>query len=170
MARKYRFIKSGDFVLDLGAAPGGWVQVAHQMVGSRGYVLGIDKQPVDGFRYENVETAIADVTCSDALVVIKSLCGARKFEAVISDLAQNVSGVWEVDHARQMDLARCALRLACELLKKSGSLLVKVFQGSELNDFRNEMKSHFSVMRIIKPPASRSESAELYFLGLGFLG
>jgi 23S rRNA (uridine2552-2'-O)-methyltransferase len=69
-----------------------------------------------------------------------------------------------------MDLARCALRIACELLKQSGDLLVKVFQGSELNNFRDEMKTHFHALRIVKPPASRSESAELYFLGLGFLG
>jgi 23S rRNA (uridine2552-2'-O)-methyltransferase len=170
MNEKYAFIERGDFVLDLGAAPGGWLQVAHQIVGNRGYILGVDKQPIDKLPFENVETAIADITDADALQAIESVCGSRKFEVVISDLAQNVSGVWEVDHARQIDLARGALRLALQLLRRSGCLLVKVFQGSELNDFRNEMKTHFHEFRIIKPPASRSESAELYFLGLDFTG
>ena len=169
IVQRYGFIKRGDSVLDLGAAPGGWLQISHQLVGNRGYILGVDKQSIEQLPFENVQTAIADITNTNALLTIESICGFRKFETVISDLAQNVSGVWEVDHARQIELARCSLRLACALLKQSGSLLVKVFQGSELNDFRNEMKAHFQVFRIVKPPASRSESAELYFLGLGFI-
>jgi 23S rRNA (uridine2552-2'-O)-methyltransferase len=88
---------------------------------------------------------------------------------VLSDLAPNVSGVWEVDHARQIELARCALRVGCQLLRPSGNMLIKVFQGSETKDFQTEMRSLFRGFRIVKPPASRPESAELYFLGLGLL-
>jgi 23S rRNA (uridine2552-2'-O)-methyltransferase len=89
---------------------------------------------------------------------------------VVSDLSPNISGVWEVDHARQMELARTALRIARVILRPAGNMLVKIFQGSELKEFQLEMKSSFSTLRIVKPPASRPESAELYFLGLGFLG
>lgn len=169
IANRYRFIKRGDSVLDLGAAPGGWLQIAHQLVGSNGYVLGVDIQSIEKLPFDNVETTIADIADTNALLIIQSISGFRKFEAIISDLAQNVSGIWEVDHARQIELARCSLRLATALLKRSGNFLVKVFQGSELDDFRNEMKTHFQTFRIVKPPASRSESAELYLLGLGFI-
>lgn len=170
MTQKYHFIKRGDSVLDLGAAPGGWLQAEHQIVGGRGYVLGLDKQPIRRLPFENVETAIVDLTSADALPLVESICGSEKFDVVTSDLAQNVSGVWEVDHARQIELARCALRIACGVLRDSGNLLVKVFQGPELSDFEEEMKLHFRTFRIVKPLASRSESAELYFLGLSFKG
>jgi 23S rRNA (uridine2552-2'-O)-methyltransferase len=166
--QKYHFIRRGDSVLDLGAAPGGWLQAVHQIVGGKGYVLGLDKQPIDRLPFENVETAVIDLTDKDTLTAVRSICRLKKFDAVTSDLAQNVSGVWEVDHARQINLARCALSIARGVLKNSGNLLVKVFQGPELSDFKNEMKSHFRILRIVKPPASRSESAELYFLGLSF--
>ena len=145
------------------------MQAAHQIVGREGYVLGVDKEPIEPLPYDNVLTLIADVTQSDIVELIRS-AGKSPFEAIISDLSPNVSGVWEVDHARQIELARTALRIAYVLLKPAGNLLVKVFQGSELREFQIEMKSSFQAMRIIKPPASRSESAELYFLGLGFIG
>ena len=137
-------------------------------MGNRGYLLGVDKNPIEKFPFENVKTIVADITDQTILSKIES-AGPRKYDVVMSDLAQNLSGVWEVDHARQIELARFALGIACTVLKPSGNLLVKVFQGSELNDFRNELRPHFHVMRTVKPPASRSESAELYFLGLGFL-
>jgi len=169
VSKRYHFLKRNESVLDLGAAPGGWLQAAHQIVGREGYVLGVDKEPIEPLPYDNVLTLIADVTQSDIVELIRS-AGKSPFEVTISDLSPNVSGVWEVDHARQIELARTALRIAYVLLKPAGNLLVKVFQGSELREFQIEMKSSFQAMRIIKPPASRSESAELYFLGLGFIG
>jgi 23S rRNA (uridine2552-2'-O)-methyltransferase len=93
----------------------------------------------------------------------------QEFDVVLSDLAPNLSGIWEVDHARQIELARCAVRLGRKLLRPSGNMLVKVFQGSETKEFQMEMRGLFREFRIVKPPASRPESAELYFLGLGFL-
>ena len=145
------------------------MQAAHQIVGNGGYLLGVDKKPIEKLPFQNVKTLEVDITDQTSSSKIESM-GPRKYDVVISDLAQNLSGVWEVDHARQIELARCALRIACDVLKPSGNFLVKVFQGSELNEFRGQLKTHFQVLRIIKPPASRSESAELYFLGLGFLG
>lgn len=167
--KRYRFIKRNDRVLDLGAAPGGWLQAAHQVVGGGGYVLGVDKEPVLRLPYENVATVIADMNQSDAIERVRSVSGSM-FDVVVSDLSPNVSGVWEVDHARQIELARAALRIARVILRPDGNMLVKVFQGSELRDFQAEMKASFRALRIVKPPATRPESAELYFLGLGFLG
>jgi 23S rRNA (uridine2552-2'-O)-methyltransferase len=131
--------------------------------------LGVDKQPIKPLPYGNVATITADIT-QDLVTDEIEAKSRRKFDVVVSDLSQNVSGVWEVDHARQIELARCALKIARAVLRPSGNMLVKVFQGSELRDFQRDMASSFHVLRIVKPPASRSESAELYFLGLGFLG
>lgn len=132
-------------------------------------MLGVDKVPIQPFPYRNVSTLAADVTQQDTVQLIQSK-SSRRFDVVISDLAQNVSGIWEVDHARQIELARHALSIARGLMKPSGNLLVKVFHGSELQDFRKEMLSSFVTLRIVKPPASRPESAEIYFLGLGYTG
>jgi len=169
VTKRYRFIKRGDRVLDLGAAPGGWLQAARKVVGAEGYVLGVDKDPIEDLPYQNVTAFVTDVTQSDVIERIQSVSGLA-FDVVVSDLSPNISGVWEVDHARQMELARTALRIARVILRPAGNLLVKIFQGSELKEFQLEMKSSFSTLRIVKPPASRPESAELYFLGLGFLG
>ena len=169
VTKRYRFIKRGDRVLDLGAAPGGWLQAARKVVGAEGYVLGVDKDPIEDLPYQNVTALVTDVTQSDVIERIQSVSGLA-FDVVVSDLSPNISGVWEVDHARQMELARTALRIARVILRPAGNMLVKIFQGSELKEFQLEMKSSFSTLRIVKPPASRPESAELYFLGLGFLG
>jgi 23S rRNA (uridine2552-2'-O)-methyltransferase len=169
IASRYRFIRRGDRVLDLGAAPGGWLQAARQLVGEQGSVVGVDKEPIKSLPYANVSTLVCDITENGGISRIES-DGGSMFDVVVSDLSPNVSGVWEVDHARQIELARCALRVARTALKPSGNMLVKVFQGTELKDFETEMKTCFRTFRIVKPPASRPESAELYFLGLGFLG
>lgn len=169
VAKRYRFIKRGDRLLDLGAAPGGWLQAAHQIVGGQGYVLGVDKEPIEDLPYQNVITIAADTTQSDVIERIRSVSGSV-FDVLVSDLSPNLSGVWDVDHARQIELARTALRIARAVLRPGGNMLVKVFQGSDLKEFQIEMKSSFQTLRIVKPPASRPESAELYFLGLGFVG
>ena len=168
IAKKYRFIKRGDRVLDLGAAPGGWLQAARQLVGEKGQVLGVDREAIDSFPYRNVSTLVGDITQSGTIDEIQSKAGSG-FDVVVSDLSPNVSGVWEFDQARQIELARSALRVARIALRPSGNMLVKVFQGSELKDFQAEMRSCFRTFRIVKPPASRPESAELYFLALDLL-
>jgi len=155
-------------VLDLGAAPGGWLQATRQVVGTTGFVLGVDKQPIKPFPASNVVTIVGDITQVQTVEEIKGKAG--NYDVALSDLAPNVSGVWEVDHARQIELARRAVIVGSQVLRPSGNMLVKVFQGSETNDFQSEMRGLFREFRIVKPPASRPESAELYFLGLGFLG
>jgi 23S rRNA (uridine2552-2'-O)-methyltransferase len=169
IVKKYHFLVRGNRVLDLGAAPGGWLQAAHQVVGGGGFVLGVDKEPIVPLNFPNVATLTQDIT-SDIVVTDITATGHKVFDVVLSDLAPNVSGIWEVDNARQIELARRALMIARAVLRPSGNMLVKVFQGSDLGGFQSEMKSAFRILRVVKPPASRSESAELYLLGLGFLG
>jgi len=139
------------------------------VVGDSGFVLGVDIQTIAPLRYENVETMVGDIAKPEIEAEIQGRVGNQNFDVVLSDLAPNVSGVWEVDQARQIELARSAANLGRTLLRHSGNMLVKVFQGSETKDFETEMRANFRAFRIVKPPASRPESAELYFLGLGFL-
>jgi 23S rRNA (uridine2552-2'-O)-methyltransferase len=165
VVEKHHFIKKGDVVVDLGAAPGGWVQAARRIVGSKGFVLGVDLRPIEPFPEHNVRTITGDITEQEALQQILEFL-PRKADAVISDASPNISGIWEVDHARQIDLAQHALEIALETLKPSGNFLVKVFQGDMLNDFINKVKQYFEVVKIIKPKASRAKSSEMFILGL----
>ncbi|MGD0029530.1 MAG: RlmE family RNA methyltransferase [Candidatus Bathyarchaeia archaeon] len=163
--KKYRFIKEGDVVLDLGAAPGGWVQAARNSVGSEGYVLGVDLKSVEPFEEENVRTIVGDINDEETLHEILGFL-PREADAVVSDASPNISGVWEVDHARQMGLSLRALEIALETLRPSGGFFVKVFQGDMLDDFTKKVKNHFQQVRVVKPEASRGKSSELFILGL----
>lgn len=166
---KYHFMKSGDVVVDLGAAPGGWIQVARKIVGSKGFVLGVDLRQIEPFPRNNVQTVMGDLTETETLEQILSVL-PRKADVVTSDASPNISGIWEVDHARQIDLAEQSLQIALETLKSSGSFFVKAFEGDLLNDFITKVKKHFEVVRIIKPKASRTRSSELFILGMHLKG
>jgi 23S rRNA (uridine2552-2'-O)-methyltransferase len=163
---KYGFIKLHDVVVDLGAAPGGWVQAARKMTGKHGFVLGIDLNPIEPFTQEYIRTIVADLTEPEIAEHILSFL-PRKPDVVISDAAPNVTGVWEVDHACQIDLATKALEVAQCILKPGGNFFVKVFQGDLLNDYIQLVKRCFEDVKIVKPPASRAKSSEEYILALG---
>ena len=162
--KKYGFIEHGDVVVDLGAAPGGWIQAARKTVGNKGFVLGVDLKPIEPFTQSYVRTIICDITDRDALKQILEML-PRKADAVISDAAPNISGIWEVDHARQMELSQQALEIAKEVMKPSGSFFVKVFQGDMLSDFIQKVKQNFVNVVLVKPEASRAKSAEIFILG-----
>ena len=164
-SRKYKLIKRGDTVVDLGAAPGGWIQVATTLVGDKGYVLGVDLNPIEKLDRPNVDTIVADITNPKTLDFIKERL-PRRADVVVSDVSQNVSGVWELDHARQIDLARASLRIATSSLRIGGNFLTKAFQGSLLNEFVKEVKRHFKFVKIFKPKASRSSSSEIYIVAI----
>ncbi|MGD8545178.1 MAG: RlmE family RNA methyltransferase [Candidatus Bathyarchaeota archaeon] len=163
--KKYHFIKEGDIVVDLGAAPGGWTQGAREIVGDKGFVLGLDINPLNPFSESNIQTIVGDMRIPETLQKITGLL-PEEADVVISDAAPNVSGVWEVDHARQIELAEHALEIALKILKPSGSLFVKTFQGDMLEAFIERMRQHFNTVKIIKPKASRAKSSELFILGL----
>jgi len=163
---KYGFIKFRDVVVDLGAAPGGWIQAARKMTGKHGFILGVDLQPIEPFTQEYIRTIVADLTEPDIAEQILSFL-PRKADVVVSDAAPNVTGVWEVDHECQIDLATKSLEIAKKILRPGGSFFVKVFQGGQLDDFILNVKHTFETVKIVKPPASRAKSSEEYLLALG---
>ena len=163
---KYGFIQRNSIVVDLGAAPGGWIQAARKMTGKNGFVLGIDLKPIEPFTQEYIRTIIADFTEPGTIDVIMSFL-RRKADVVLCDAAPNITGVWEVDHARQIDLAEKALEIAQCVLRPSGSFFVKVFEGELLNDFMQTVKTLFGEVKLVKPQASRQQSSEMYLLALG---
>jgi len=167
--RKYRLIRPGDVVVDLGAAPGGWTQVAREFVGVSGYVMAVDREAIAPLRESNVRILVADVEEESISRTILELL-PRPADVVISDASPNVSGVWEVDQARQIQLARRSVCIAGEVLHPDGRFFTKAFQGEDLNDFMNQMRGMFGSVRIVKPPASRPASSEIYVLGVGLSG
>ena len=166
---KYSFMKYGDVVIDLGAAPGGWIQVAKKIIGNKGFILGIDLRPIEQFPQSYIRTIVGDMTEQETRQQIQELL-PRKANVVISDASPNISGIWEVDHARQIDLAQKALEIAFETLETSGNFFVKVFQGDMLDDFVKKTKKHFETVKVIKPQASRAKSSEMFVLALRFKG
>lgn len=154
-------------MVDLGAAPGGWIQASRKIVGDKGFVLGVDLNPIQPIDQPNIRTLIGDVTDPQTVDRIRALL-PRPADAVVSDVSPSISGVWELDHARQIDLAQQSLRIATSILRPKGNFFVKVFQGDMLNDFVSEVKRHFAFVKLVKPKASRAKSAELYVLGMNF--
>jgi len=165
--RRYGLLRRGNVVVDLGAAPGGWLQVARERVGDGGFVLGVDLQPIVKLPYDNVATLVTDVTDEAAPEAIRKKL-PRAAHVVLSDASPKISGVWDVDHARSVELARAALAIASAILAPDGKLLVKVFQGEMFNDFVSEVQGKFDFVKISKPAASRKGSAEVYVIAKGF--
>ncbi|MFP3985010.1 MAG: RlmE family RNA methyltransferase [Candidatus Bathyarchaeia archaeon] len=165
--KKYRFIKKGGIVVDLGAAPGGWLQVVRKIVGDEGFVLGVDLERIKPLEADNVYTLVADVGGPETQKHVEASLPSLA-DVVISDVSPNISGVWEVDHARQIDLAYESLKLASTILREGGNFFVKVFQGDLFQDFVKKVKRLFVRVEIMKPKASRTKSAEIFVLGIGF--
>ena len=164
---KYRLLKPGTRVVDLGAAPGGWSEIAARRVGAGGRVLAIDildMKPISG-----VEFLKLDFLDGSAPQRLKALLGG-KADLVLSDMAANATGHRKTDHLRIMALAEAAAHFAREVLSPGGSFLCKVLQGGTEAALLAELKRDFASVKHVKPPASRSDSAELYLLARGFRG
>jgi len=165
-------IESGDTVVDLGAAPGGWLQVAAEKVGPQGRVVGVDFQRIDDLEPHQVKTMRGDMTEEQTRDRLRRELGVeddeRVVDVVISDMAPNMTGEYELDHARSVHLARIAFETAEKYLKPDGDFVVKVFEGRDLDDLRSDLEGHFQYVRTIAPPASRDASSEVYLVGKGF--
>ena len=163
---RFRFFKGARYVLDLGAAPGGWLQVASEEVGGDGLIIGVDLNRIKPLGIRNVRTIVGDVADEDTLERIRDAFPVP-VDVVLSDTAPNISGVWEVDHLRQIHLARRALRIAEAVLKPEGWAVVKVFQGSDYKKFLKEAREMFSYVKVVKPRSSRKGSAEVFVVAQG---
>jgi len=160
---RYRIVQRGDIVVDLGAAPGGWLQVIRQLDAT---AIAVDLQQIDPI--EGVTSIRADITAPDMVIErIQELVG--QVNVVVSDAAPNLSGVWSLDHARSIDLSSCALKIATGVLKTGGSFVVKVFQGDLFDSFTREVRAHFSFAKSFNPRASRKQSAEIYVVAKRYL-
>lgn len=167
---KYRFLKAGCRVVDLGAAPGGWSQVAAQRVGARegkGRVVAIDLLAMDAI--PGVEFLMLDFLDPDAPGRLKALLGGPA-DIVMSDMAANATGHRKTDHLRIVGLVEAAAAFAAEVLAPGGAFLAKVLQGGTEGDLLARLRRDFATVRHVKPPASRAGSAELYVLATGFRG
>ena len=160
-ARDHLF-QAGSVVVDLGATPGGWSQVAANKVGNGGKVIALDLLPLDPI--PNVDFIQGDFRDEAVFRSLQNLLQDRPVGLVISDMAPNISGVIAVDQARAMHLAELAMEFALEHLQPDGSFLVKVFQGAGFEDYLRQMRSCFTKVASRKPKASRGRSSEVYLL------
>ena len=160
---RFHFFEGAHNVLDLGAAPGGWLQVASTALSGSGLILGVDLSKIEPLDSENVETIVGDATDPEVQAAIIDRFGG-KADLVLSDMAPNVSGIWDLDDLRQIHLARTALLIADKLLKQDGWMVIKVFQGKEYDGFLSDVKAMFERVEVEKPLASRKSSSEVYFV------
>lgn len=159
---KYRLLKPGDVVLDLGCAPGAWSRYALRIVGPKGLVVGLDLTPVS-LKAESFVFLNRDVfeTSSEQL---RALSPKKYYDVVLSDLAPKTTGDRSGDHFRSLNLARRALELARELLSPQGVFMVKVFEGERFPAFREEVAGHFKKVKLFRPRSTRSSSREIFVL------
>ena len=162
---KDKLLRSGMVVVDLGAAPGSWSQVASQKVGDGGRVIALDLLEVLGLpRMTFIQGDFQDAA---VLRELEATLDGRPVDLVLSDMAPNISGIAAADQARSIGLCELALDFAVEHLKPGGNFLVKVFQGAGFDEYRRAMQAAFRSVVVRKPAASRDRSTEVYLLGLG---
>lgn len=167
LQQRFRIVRPGDSVVDLGAAPGGWLQVAAKLVGTKGKVLGVDVQAIASFREPNIVLLRGDITSPHTQEKIRTLMGGL-VDCVISDLAPRLTGIRDADTARFLELNRTALSVATGLLRPGGSLLVKSFVSDELQTVTAEIKKYFRSVQRTRPEATRQRSSEFYFIAKDF--
>ena len=164
--KSYRILGPGHFVLDLGCAPGGWIQVASKIVGNKGKVMGIDTSFVE----EIPGVYMLKANISDNIIEEIFLFFDKKINAVISDLSPQVTGNWSIDHSIQISLNYDAAKIMERVLAKKGNAIFKVFDGEYSNEFYEYLKKKFTKIKLTKPKSSRKPSSELYCICLGYTG
>ena len=169
IARRHRLLTRGQAVLDLGAAPGGFLQVLADAVGEKGVAVGVDLEPVRNLGKPWVKTAIVDLLAPDALARIRAL-HPGPFDLVTSDMAPKTIGVKVTDEARSLELCRMALAVARSTLKPGGAFVTKVLMGGDFPLFRREVATLFDEVHVARPQATREHSYEVYVVGKGFGG
>jgi 23S rRNA (uridine2552-2'-O)-methyltransferase len=164
---RQKLLGKGGSVLDLGAAPGGFLQILAEVVGPSGVAVGVDIVPMKQLGRPWVKTAVLDLLAPDALDRIRELHPGR-FDLVTSDMAPKTIGVKITDEARSLELSRMALSVACDTLKLGGAFVVKVFMGGDFPIFQKEMRARFGKVDVVRPDATRERSFEVYVVGRDF--
>jgi len=164
--KKYHIISDCDYVLDLGAAPGGWSQVAWENCGPSGKVIGVDLSKIP--RFQDVEFIQGDITNESTTQQIQEITEDHPIDVVLSDLAPNISGNYSIDHIQSIYLSTHALKVVNKLLKSKGHFVCKIFMGDTFQEFLNNVKKQFQMVHCYSPPASRKSSSEIYIIGKSF--
>jgi 23S rRNA (uridine2552-2'-O)-methyltransferase len=164
---RFGIFREGDSVVDLGASPGGWLQVAKERVGDNGKVIGVDLRPIRPI--DGVVTILGDITEKSTMDKLIEKFGG-KADVVLSDMAPNIGGHYSTDHARSVHLSAFAMNVADSVLKKNGKMVVKVFMGDMFGTVKDEMEKRFRTVKVHEPDATRETSSEVYVICEGFRG
>ena len=165
--KRFKVIKPHDKVVDLGAAPGGWSQVAIAAVGEEGLVFGVDLEWIRPFDEDNYLTVRGDFTDEEILTKTKSFLNGMA-QVVVCDASPKLSGIKDTDNFRSADLADNALKVCDHLLMHSGNFVMKAFQGAEFDNIVKNIRERFKIVKTTKPPSSKKGSVEMYVVGKGF--
>lgn len=167
---EFGILSVGDTVVDLGAAPGGWLQIAAEAVGEDGTVIGVDRRRIDPLDDTDASTVFlrGDVTAEDVREQIVA-AAAGHVDVVLSDMAPDISGAYDLDHARSIGLAEAALETALVILAPGGTFVVKVFEGRDLATYRTDLETEFEFVATARPAATRATSSEVYLVASGRL-
>ena len=167
--RKYKLVKRGDIIVDLGAWPGGISQALARIVGSEGLVIAVDRRKFKKFDERNIITLQLDILEDDVVSEIKKILDGKLVDFLISDASPSFSGIRDVDVLRQIELAERSHEIAKELVRRGGSVMLKAFECSELRELERELKTEFKIVKRFIPKATRKSSSELYLIGIGKL-
>lgn len=163
---RFHLIKPNHHVLDLGAAPGSFIQYIHRLIDDRGVVVGIDLKPIELFKSENIFTFVGDIFDESVYLLIEEKTGLKKFDVITSDLAPSTTGIKSVDAGRSFQLNKQVLFVAQQYLKKGGHIVLKAFPGVDHDQLLALVKKQFKQVKLFKPDAVRSSSREVYVIGI----
>jgi len=166
LVQRFALLRPGARVLDLGAAPGGFLQVVARAVGPSGLAVGVDLVPVRPFPEKWVRTVVLDVLADDAREQVEAVAPGP-YDAVLSDMAPKTTGVRATDEARSLRLAERALEFAKALGKPGSGFVTKLFMGGDFESFRARVREAYGEVKVVRPEATRSASVEIYLVGLG---
>lgn len=165
--QRFKLLRPGQQILDLGAAPGSWSQYAARKVGAKGRVLGIDLQKIT-IKLSNAIFLQADLRDSELETMMTAQGFQPPFDIVMSDMAPKTTGIRVTDQARSLELCEIALNAACRFLKLGGSFVVKLFHSDDFEEFRSKIRANFERVEVLRPKSTRKESKEIFLIGKGF--
>ena len=170
MHKRFNIFAPGDTVIDIGAAPGGWLQYISKVIGLDGLVIGVDIREIEEFTDKyNIVTIKGDIFSEETLKKIKDKLMGRKADVIVSDASPNITGVYEIDSMKIYEINKRVMHIAKKFLKRNGILVLKTFQGREEQRVRRMLMKKFKFIKIYKPKASRKRSSEIYYIGFYFL-